>query len=57
MSRELCNECNGFKTLEESGMCVECSQHLREELMKESGGSKTVQDNPLYTAISKHKIK
>ena len=57
MSRELCNECNGFKTLEESGMCVECSQYLREESIKESGGSKTVQDNPLYTAISKNKIK
>lgn len=57
MSRELCKECNGYKTLENNRICVECSQYLREELIKESEGSKTVQDNPLYTAIGKHKIK
>ena len=57
MSRELCKECNGYKTLENNRICVECSQHLREELTKESEGSKTVQDNPLYTDIGKHKIK
>lgn len=36
MNRQLCKECNGYKTIAEEGMCVECSQHEREELLKRS---------------------